>query len=122
MAATFEIKVTGVRTHDLGELTKVVKQIEFVVKGTEGIVSFELPQTLTVPDADASSFVPFAQLTEAKVIEWIEAHFENMPSVHAHIQYVLDKEVAKAALAQETLPWAPPAPEAPTPPAPTPTN
>lgn len=118
MAATFEIKVTGVRTHDLGELTKVIKQIEFVVKGTEGAVSFELPQTLVVPDADAASFVPFAQLTEATVVEWINTHFENMDSVKAHIQYVLDKETAKAALAQEALPWAPPPAPEPTPPTP----
>lgn len=113
MAATFEIKVTGVRTHTLGELTKVIKQIEFVVKGTEGAVSFELPQTLVVPDADATSFVPFEQLTEAQVIEWINTHFEPIDAVKMHVQSVLDKEVAKAALAQETLPWAPPAEPAP---------
>lgn len=116
MAATFTTKVTGVRVHDLGNLTKVVKQIEFVVSGTEAGQTFELPQSLTVPDADATSFVPFEQLTEAQLITWIDAHFENMPSVQAHIQTVLDKEVAKAALTQQALPWAPP-PAEPTPPA-----
>ena len=117
MSATFTTKVTGVRVHDLGNLTKVVKQIEFVVSGTQDSQTFELPQTLVVPDADAANFVPFEQLTEAQVVAWINEHFENMPSVQAHIQYVLDKEVAKAALAQEALPWAPPPAPEPTPPA-----
>lgn len=108
MSATFEIKITGVRVHDLGSLQKVVKQIEFVVSGSEANQTFELPQTLTVPDADAQSFVPFAELTEAQVVAWVDQHFENMPSVKAHIQTVLDREVAKANLAQEPMPWAPP--------------
>jgi len=120
MSATFTTKVTGVRVHDLGNLTKVVKQIEFVVTGTQDGQTFELPQSLVVPDADGTNFVPFEQLTEQQVVAWINEHFENMPSVQAHIQYVLDKEVAKAALAQEALPWAPapaPAPAPTTPPA-----
>lgn len=110
MAATFTTKVTGVRVHDIGNLTKVVKQIDFVVKGEQANQTFELPQTLTVPDADGTNFVPFEQLTEAQVVAWINEHFENMPAVEAHIQYVLDKETAKAALAQEALPWAPATP------------
>ena len=117
MAATYTIKVSGVRTHDLGSLTKVVKQIEFTVEGAQDTQTFALPQTLTVPDADAQSFVPFEQLTEANVVQWIETHFENLDSVKAHIQFVLDKESQKAQLAQQPLPWAPPPPAEPTPPA-----
>lgn len=113
MAATYTIKINGVRTHTLGSLTKVVKQIEFSVVGTEGTVSFELPQTLVVPDADATSFVPFEQLTEAQVVAWVNEHFEPIDAVKMHIQSVLDKQVAEAALAQQALPWAPPAEPAP---------
>jgi hypothetical protein len=118
MAATYTIKVSGVRTHDLGSLTKVVKQIEFTVEGAQDTQTFALPQTLTVPDADASSFVPFEQLTEANVVAWINEHFENLDSVKAHIQFVLDKESQKAQLAQQPLPWAPPPPATPTAPPP----
>lgn len=110
MAATYTIKINGVRTHDLGSLTKVIKQIEFTVEGAQDGQTFALPQTLTVPDADAQSFVPFEQLTEANVVAWINEHFDNLDSVKAHIQFVLDKESQKAQLAQQPLPWAPPAP------------
>lgn len=119
MAATFQIKITGVRVHDLGSLQKVVKQIEFVVSGNEANQTFELPQTMTVPDADAEGFVPFAELTEAQVVQWVEEHFDNLPAVKAHIQTVLDREVAKANLAQEPMPWAPPPAPQPEPTAPT---
>lgn len=116
MAATFQIKINGVRTHDLGNLTKVIKQIDFTVEGMQDNQTFALPQTVTVPDADAQNFVPFEQLTEANVVQWVETHFENLDSVKAHIQFVLDKESQKAQLAQQPLPWAPPAPEPTAPP------
>ena len=48
-----------------------------------------------------------------------ESKAEMLAPIKAHIQMVLDKESAKAALSTPDMPWAPPpapAPEAPTPP------
>jgi hypothetical protein len=112
MTATFETKINAIRTGTVGELTNVVKRVEFTVKGTEQGQSFELPQNVDLADPQSEAFVPLAQVTEANVVEWVEGNFTNMDAVKAHIQMVLDKEVAKAALADEPLPWAPaPAPE-----------
>lgn len=107
MSANFEIKINAIRTGAIGSLTNVVKRVEFVVKGTEEGQSFELPQTVDLADPQSEAFVPLVQVTEANVVAWVESNFTNMDGVKAHIQYVLDKEVAKAALADTPMPWAP---------------
>lgn len=112
MSATFETKINAIRTGTVGELTNVVKRVEFTVKGTEQGQSFELPQSIEIADPDPVAFIALASVTEANVIQWVNENFTNMGAVQAHIQSVLDKEVAKAALADSPLPWAPaPAPE-----------
>jgi hypothetical protein len=116
--ATFTIKVTGLRTATINGIENAVKQVEWTMKGTEADQTFELPQSTTVPDPQSEGFVPLASLTEAQVIAWIEAHETRIPGIKAHIQLVLDREVAKAALTSTTMPWAPvaevpAAPEAP---------
>lgn len=106
MTATFDIKINAIRTGTVGDLNDVVKRVDFTVKGTEQGQSFELPQSIDLADPQSESFIPLAQLTEAIVVQWIEDNFANMDSVKTHIQLVLDKEVAKAALTETPLPWA----------------
>jgi hypothetical protein len=109
--ATFTITVTGIRTMTVGELTNVVKHVEWVLKGTEAGQSFELPQKTMMGEPDAQDFIPLPSLTPETVTAWIEAaDAERMPGIKAHIQYVVDKMVAEAAMEAAPLPWAP-APE-----------
>jgi hypothetical protein len=110
MSATFETKINAVLTGSFGNLVDVIRKVEFTVKGTEQGKSFELPQAVDLSDPQAEGFKPLAQVVEADVVAWVEANFANMDSVKAHIQYVLNKEVAKAALTSSPLPWTP-APE-----------
>lgn len=110
MSAIFEINVNGIRTGIVGNLTDVIRKVEFTVKGIEQGQSFALPQTVDLTEPQAESFKPLAQVTEADVVAWVEENFANMDGVKAHIQIVLDKEVAKAALESKPLPWAPAAP------------
>lgn len=105
MSATFTIKITGLRTLNLGNLQNAVKQVDWTLVGTQEGQTFELPQTTNVPDPQADGFIPLEALTEAQVIAWVEAHDSRIPSIQAHIQYVLDREVAKAALTSTTMPW-----------------
>ena len=105
--ATFEIKVTGIRTGNVGDLTNVLRQVQWTLKGTEAGQSFELPQTTDLGAPDSENFVPLSEVTEANVVAWIEANETRLPSIKAHIQFVLNKEVAKAALADSPMPWAP---------------
>ena len=112
--ATFTIKVNGIRTSTVNGLENTVKQVDWILVGEEAGQKFELPQTSTLADPSSEGFVPLANLTEAAVIAWIEATETHLSGVKSHIQTVLDKEVAKAALASTSMPWAPVA-EAPTP-------
>ena len=113
--ATFTIKVNGIRTATVGQHTGVVKQVEWTLIGEEASQKFELPQTTELADPAAEGFVPLANLTEAAVAAWIEATETRLPGIKAHIQFVLDKEVAKATLNSTAMPWAPVV-ETPTPP------
>lgn len=117
---TFTIKITGLRTATVNGIENAVKQVEWTMVGTEAGQTFELPQTTTVPDPQADGFVPLQDLTEAEVIAWIETHEPRIPAIQAHIQTVLDREVAKAALTTTAMPWAPVAPAPVEPPAPAP--
>lgn len=116
MSATFETKINAIRTGAVGSLSDVIKRVEFTVKGTEQGQSFELPQTVELSEPDAASFKPLAQVTEADVVAWVEANFTNTDGVRAHIQYVLDRQVAAAVLEAKPLPWAPAPAPMPTPP------
>lgn len=110
MSANFEIVINRILTGTSGELTDVIKKVEFTVKGTEEGQSFELPQIVDLTEPESSSFKPLSEVTHDDVVAWIVENFESMPSVEAHIQYVLDKQVAIAALESKPLPWQP-APE-----------
>jgi hypothetical protein len=105
--ATFTIKVNGIRTATVNGLENTVKQVDWTLTGEEAGQTFALPQTSTLADPAAEGFVPLANLTEAAVAAWIEATETRMPGIKAHIQFVLDKEVAKSALASTAMPWAP---------------
>ena len=116
--ATFTYKVNGIRTATVGDRTNVVKQVDWTLVGTEAGQTFELPQTTPLADPNGQAFIELANLTEADVVAWIEATETRLPGIKAHIQFVLDREVAKATLAATPMPWAP-VPETPTEPAPT---
>lgn len=108
--AEFTTIITGIRTGTVGDLVGVVKKVEFTVRGTLQGQTFELPQSCDLTEPESASFAPLDQLTEPLVVTWVEENFDNWNGVKSHIQYVLDREVSKAALESAPLPWAP-APE-----------
>lgn len=105
--ATFTTKINAIRTATVNGLENTVKQVDWTMVGEEAGLTFELPQTIDLADPESANFVPLASLTETAVIAWVEATVANVDAVKAHIQFVLDKEVAKAALASTAMPWAP---------------
>lgn len=107
MSATFTTKINAIRTATVGDKTDVVKQVEWTLIGTQEGQTFELPQSTTLPDPTDAPYIALDQLTEAEVIVWVNSHTSNIEAIKAHIQYVLDKEVAKAALTSTPMPWAP---------------
>ena len=105
--AAFTIKINGLRTATVNGLENTVKQVDWTLVGEESGQKFELPQTTSLGNPDAEGFVPLANLTETAVAAWIEATETRLPGIKAHIQFVLDKEVAKSALTNAPMPWAP---------------
>lgn len=106
MAITYTIKINGARVHTQGGLTDVVKEVDASMTGTDGEASFTLPFSVQLAEADAETFTAFASLTEAQLVEWVEAETEKLESMKAHIALVVAKEVEKLALTQKPLPWA----------------
>lgn len=105
--AAFTIKINGLRTATVNGLENTVKQVDWSLVGTESGQTFELPQTTSLGDPATEGFVPLANLTETAVAAWVEATDTRLNSIKAHIQFVLEKEVAKAALTNAAMPWAP---------------
>jgi len=116
MSIVYSISINGVRVSAEGGLSDVVKEVEYTLTGTDSGCSFALPNRVKMEAANPDSFIPFASLTEAQIVSWIEARPDLLDSSKAHIAYVVAKEVERAALEQKPLPWVP-APE-PTPVAP----
>lgn len=110
MSATFEILINGIRTTTVGEMTNVVKQVEWTLKGTEEGQTFELPQKTIIADPSPEAFIALSSITPANVTAWVESNTPQMDDIKAHIQMVLTREVAAAALTTTAMPWAP-APE-----------
>lgn len=105
---TFIIVINGIKTATVNGIADAVKQIEWTLKGELEGQTFELPQTTIVPDPTEAGFIPLAALTPEVVTAWIETHEDRMFSIKAHIQYVLNKQVAAAALTSTPMPWASP--------------
>ena len=107
MQANFEIIINKILTASSGEMPDVIKKVEFTVRGTQEGSSFELPQIVDLTEPEAAEFKPLSEVTQEDVIAWIIDNFDNMLAVELHIQSVLTKEVAKAALESKPLPWQP---------------
>jgi hypothetical protein len=103
----FTIKITGIRTATVGDKSDVVKQVEWTMIGEAEGQKFELSQVTELADPNGQPFIPLAELTEANVVQWVEATEPNLQAIKDHIQYVLNKEIAKATLVNTSMPWAP---------------
>lgn len=104
---TFTKTIRRIRTTNIGEMQKAIKQVEWVLKGELDGQSFELPQTTTIADPSPEVFIPLTQVTPENVSTWIDENCPNMTAIEDHIQIVLDRMVEQAALEEDTLPWAP---------------
>jgi hypothetical protein len=106
--ATFTIKVNAIRTATIDGHAGAIKQVDWIMIGTESGQTFDLPQTTTLNDPDGQPFIELANVTETEIIGWIEATDIRIPSIKQHIQYVLTKEIAAKSLTSTQLPWLPP--------------
>jgi hypothetical protein len=85
--ATFNLRITGVSAYPtVDNLENVVFDIHWAYEGTDGTFSTAMSGTTMVPAPSAENFVPFDQLTEQMVKDWVIAftdaqtftNFENL--------------------------------------------
>ena len=107
MALTYEWKLTGLKKRDTADLNDLVIGTRWELKGTNendihGTFSGATPFT----SVDADPFVPFADLTEADVLGWIQGVVVDDYEVHVNgvIQKQIDALVSP--VAEPDLPWA----------------
>ena len=111
MAITYTWKVTSLKTKNEGDFEHAVVQTYWQKIGTDGdghqgTFSGATPfTTSTMPEGQ--DFVPFSELTEEMVLEWIKAVVVGSYADHVNgkIQEQIDQHVNPVAEAQ--MPWAP---------------
>ena len=111
MAITYTWEVTGIKTTSLGSISDVIvqtywKKIGTDENGNEGTFSGATPFTAD-PTDNSGPFIPFADLTEENVLDWIKSvvigHYEQ--HVNEQIKKQIDDKINP--IVDATLPWAP---------------
>jgi len=105
---TWSIPKNGLRVKTVDGQENTVTHVNFTVTATDGTNTASLQNSVKVPlDANAE-FVPFANLTEAKVITWVK---DNLGNKVAAFEKMLNTQLerkanppAKPAVIE--LPWA----------------
>ena len=103
--ASFAMKVYALHTTTVDGMDGVIKRVDWTMIGSEEGQTFELPQTTDLNNPQPDLFIPLHQVEKENVVQWLEANDTRIPSIKLHIQMVLDKEVARAALTPARLPW-----------------
>lgn len=110
MIVTYTWKVTNIKKADVNDLSDVILHVRWEKTGTDedgNTGSFQGATPLSAPHA--AEFVPFAELTEATVLGWIQAivvdHYEQ--HVNSQIQKQIDaKKNPVTEISGSDLPWA----------------
>ena len=107
MAITYTFKVNKIEVAPaLGELTDVVTRVRYDYKGVnEDGIEGTFAGVTPMPEPGDAEFKPLAELVEADVIEWLEAHADK-PHMQERIQKQIDTQVAPKYV-DTPLPWAP---------------
>lgn len=118
MAITYTWAVTGMKVTRVGDKPNYVVQTYWTKTGTDengntGVFSGATPFQ---PNPDQTDYVPYDQLTQEIVIDWIKPVVTG--SYEEHVNGVIAKQIADKIDPVEDgpLPWAPPTP--PNPPTP----
>jgi len=109
MTITYTWKVTGLKTKNIDSYDNVVVQTYWQKIGTdengnEGRFSGATPFTLD-PTDDSGPFIPFEELTEADVIDWIKTVVVGEYEEHVNEQIAKDLESKINPELDTDLPW-----------------
>jgi hypothetical protein len=73
MADVFTTVITGMSAYPtLDNLTDVVFEVYWSYNGTDGTFNVAMSGATSVPAPDPANYIPYADLTEADVMGWVE--------------------------------------------------
>lgn len=106
---TWKIPKNGLRVQTVNGQENTVISVKFTISATDGTNTVDFSNIVMVPLDASAKFVPFAQLTEAKVLEWVKAKL-NAKAIET-FEKILNSKLERKANppAQPTvveLPWA----------------
>lgn len=111
MSITYTWKITSIKAKNTGGLQNAVVQTYWTKTGrdefgNEGVFSGATPITV---DPDAENFIPFEQLTEEQILDWIKpqvvGHYEE--HVNGQILKQIEEKANDSAEKEVALPWMP---------------
>lgn len=114
MAITYTWKITGLKTRDFDGKPSAIVQTYWQKIGTdeagnEGTFTGATPFTIDPTDT-SGPFVPFEQLTEQAVIDWIKTVVVGSYEEHVNNKIKEQIDLKVSPVVEASMPWAP-APE-----------
>ena len=104
MANTYTVTINSMRT--LPNPEGFVTDVDFTVSGTDGTHTASIQDSLRFNPSQNTMTVPYASLTQAEVLGWINAETQNLinhyPNVDGQINSIVNPPVVPVATA---LPW-----------------
>ena len=112
MAITYTWKITGLKTKDVSEEKPAAvvqtywQKIGTDENGNEGTFSGATPFTVD-PSDESGPFIPFEELTEEDVLDWIKTVVVGGYAEHVNGQIAKQIEDKISPVVENRLPWAP---------------
>jgi hypothetical protein len=112
MAITYTWKITGLKTKDVSEdkpaavVQTYWQKIGTDEDGNEGTFSGATPFTVD-PTDESGPFIPFEELTEEDVLDWIKTVVVGGYADHVNGQIAKQIEEKISPVIENRLPWAP---------------
>lgn len=97
MATTFtwSIPANGLLTKTQNGNPDTVVSVQYKITATDGVNSVDMIQAAQLQPNANGTFIPFADLTEAQVLEWVKASLP--PNQEAHFQTMLTHRLERKA-------------------------
>jgi hypothetical protein len=112
MAITYTWKITGLKTKDVSDdkpaavVQTYWQKIGTDEDGNEGTFSGATPFTVD-PSDESGPFIPFEELTEEDVLDWIKTVVVGGYADHVNGQIAKQIEEKISPVIENRLPWAP---------------
>ena len=109
MAITYTTTINSMYT--VPNPTGYVVNVLFTVSGTDGTHTASIGGNISfTPEQNQSDYIPYADLTQAEVLGWINEATDNQANYYANIDGQIASEVNPPVSPTDTpLPWATPA-------------